>query len=256
MRHFHVLVTGLTTGNFYLPTNLTCIGVADRASWSWARLDDNSDILNKAELVSLTTIKLCTRGTKEINLSNFSDFPYLSSLCVYDMASLVKGSLKDICKVDENGNLINPERFTQFCCYGFSGNSYSLKFGKNFLDKVGEFKNLEILDLHYNKNITELPDDFNELSNLKELYLSNTSISSLKNIDNLENLNKLDLAGVTSLTENGFYKKSDGSTENFSNMEIFASLFNKNLKYLYLSGTGITDFSLIKDLGWTGKSGF
>ena len=131
-----------------------------------------------------------------------------------------------------------------------------MQFGKNFFEKIGEFSNLTIIDVHCNKNISELPNDFSNLSKLEQLNLSSTSISSLKNIENLENLSVLNLESVVSLSENGFYKNEDETNGSCNNLQILASLYNKKLKKLYLEGTNITDFSLIKNLDWTKKSGF
>ena len=63
-------------------------------------------------------------------------------------------------------------------------------------ENLGLLKNLEILNLSDNKNLTEIPSAVGELSNLRELHLGNIGLDSIpKWIGKLENLEKLYLWG-------------------------------------------------------------
>ena len=61
---------------------------------------------------------------------------------------------------------------------------------------IGDLKNLNALYLNSNHTLENLPDEIGNLSSLKVLDISNTSISSLpSSIGRLQNLQELSLSG-------------------------------------------------------------
>ena len=97
------------------------------------------------------------------------------------------------------------------------------------------------------------------LTNLTTLNLNENKLTDIKKLEKLKNLETLELEENT-LYDNFQTKNEAGEISTYRTLEIIRNLHPSNmgkLKNIYLAGnSNITDWSLINNLSWTGKSGF
>ena len=129
----------------------------------------------------------------------------------------------------------------------------------------------EILDISAIKNCPTLTDvsltycniqslsGIEALTNLTTLNLNENKLTDIKKLEKLKNLETLELEENT-LYDNFQTKNEAGEISTYRTLEIIRNLHPSNmgkLKNIYLAGnSNITDWSLINNLSWTGKSGF
>ena len=235
---------GLTAASYYLPAHITQIGDINSYEWCYCRMDLNSRILNGSDLVNLQSIKIIGDGSTQMTFLN--DIPNISFVNYFRHLSSVNGKLSD---------LTNPTKYTKLCFYGRQSYKNYGSIDNNFLKTIGNFTNLTTLYVQNNDSLTEFPSEISKLTKLNNINANDTKIGSLHAIKDLGNLTTLSLSN-TVMYETGFYTKENGEKESCDNMQILYDLYYKKLRYLYLSGSNISDYSKIKNLAWSGKSGF
>ena len=153
----------------------------------------------------------------------------------------IKGSQFD--HVTKITNLNNLPNVTDFSINGLS----KLKTITG-LDNLSAIKNLTIT----NTTISDVTDIGN-ITGIKQLILNNNSISDLKPLENLRLVEKIDLEN-NSITDTGTYTDASGE-HSYRNLDIIAKMNSYNdgysLKEIILSGNpGIVDFSAITKIKW------
>ena len=155
--------------------------------------------------------------------------------------------------IPENIDLPNLEKLNlDFWNGGTSSNNLDLTgFYTANLPKLTELslKDQEIKDL----------SGIEALTSLETLNLNGNKITDISKLENLKKLETLKLEENT-LYDTFQIQNEAGETKTYRTLEIIKNMHPNNggsLKNIYLSGNNsITDWSLINNLSWTGKSGF
>jgi len=126
----------------------------------------------------------------------------------------------------------------KFVCQDFNGKKYitELNLSYNYLSgnissHIGNFTNLERLDLHNNKLSGSIPEEFKFLKNLKYLNLNSNNISG----DFPEFIGQLSSLQIIDISINGISGNLPKSLNELSYLESFTARYN------LISG-GLTDF--------------
>ncbi len=171
---------------------------------------------------------------------NFEDLSFIKEIISLNSIDINYANIKNLKGIE---NLINLEKISITNTELSDLSSLSIQNTK-----------LKKLTLNNNK-INDLRG-IDNLSNIEELYLSNNNVTSLKLLEGLSNLRILNLEN-NCIYDNSSYIDEGGSTITYKNLDIIKNLNQRNLKSIYLKDNiGITDFSIISDLNWNGKSGF
>lgn len=122
------------------------------------------------------------KNTVEITPENLHLFPIHTDL-LKQLENFIGDKDVDVIEFAKLANLIRPTIID------------SLKEGGLLViaNRIGELKNLEILDLS-NNNLITIPEEIGNLTNLRKLILANNNIKELPNsISKLENMEFIDL---------------------------------------------------------------
>lgn len=150
----------------------------------------------------------------------------------------------------------------------------------NSTECLSNMTGLENVTITYAPNLTTLAD-MSKLNSLKKLTINNTGLeeipdNGLSKLPNLEQLNfstncLTNLYGLVPKDSGDFkrlthlYLQNNALEDQFSMggvltynipSKIFKELYNRALRYLYLSGNKFSNLSDIKSLQWAGKNGF
>ncbi|MBO5397810.1 MAG: hypothetical protein J6A36_02615 [Clostridia bacterium] len=200
--------------------------------------------------------------------NNLSFYDSINSIQIRFYSSNADGTYKDWLKKFEN--CTNLEIFNVF---PYEGSNFTAQYGDlsdivmpsslkalniqhmgiTKMPDLSKCKSLYKLAINKNPSITDL-DFCKGLSNLEMIYADDCKISSIIGIKNLTKLKSISLQN-NYLYNNSYYVE-DGKTKGINNCSIFAELYSKELRSLWIEGNYIDDTTAIDELDWTSWNGF